>query len=374
MKNEIIYQIFVRNYSKDGTFKAVENDLPRIKDLGTTIVYLMPIHEIGIKNRKGTYGSPYAIKDYFSISRDLGTLADFHSLVDKTHKLGMKIIIDMVFNHTSPDNVLLKDHEDYYYHKSDGNRGNRIGDWTDIIDLDTYKDEVQDYLVSVLQYWINQGVDGFRFDVASIIPLSFFVRARKVLGNKPIFFAESIDDGFVGYAKSLGINVIPDKDLYPTFDCLYNYSWYRPLENHLKYDNSLDEMINQINEDNKRLNKNFLRANCLENHDCDRIAGLEKDRNILKEYIKLSCILKGHIFIYAGGEYGISKKPELFEKDPVPWDKKDTEIYSLYKSLIKDKMNQKEIIKQVLSLEDNNIVVKQEYIDKTKQEYKFKAK
>ena len=116
-KNLVIYQIFVRNYSEEGTFKKVEEDLSRLKELGIDIIYLTPIHEIGIENRKGTWGSPYAIKDYFSISSDLGNLDDFHDLVNKTHELGMKIILDMVFNHTSPDNVLVKSHPEYYFYK-----------------------------------------------------------------------------------------------------------------------------------------------------------------------------------------------------------------------------------------------------------------
>jgi glycosidase len=147
--NSIIYQIFPRNHSKEGTFKKIEEDLPRISSLGIDIIYLMPIHEIGQKERKGTYGSPYAIKDYFSISHDLGTLEDFKSLVSEIHKLGIKIILDMVFNHTAPDSILLEEHEDYYYHK-DGKIINKVSKWTDIIDLETSKKETQDYLIKVM--------------------------------------------------------------------------------------------------------------------------------------------------------------------------------------------------------------------------------
>jgi len=189
--NSIIYQIFPRNHSKEGTLKKIEEDLKRISSLGIEVIYLMPIHEIGIKERKGTYGSPYAIKDYFSISSDLGTLEDFKSLVNSTHELGMKIILDMVFNHTSPDNLLLENHEDYYYHKF-WKVSNKVSEWTDIIDLDTSKEETQNYLIKVLKYWILNGVDGFRFDVASVIPIKFFIKARKELGNDIIFIGESV--------------------------------------------------------------------------------------------------------------------------------------------------------------------------------------
>ena len=145
LDNKVIYQVFVRNFSPSGTFKALEDKLSYIHSLGADILYLMPINEIGELNRKGTYGSPYASKDYFSISKDLGSKEDLISLINKTHQLGMKIILDMVFNHTSPDNALTKEHLDYYYLKN-GKPGNRVGDWSDIIDLKTEDKEVQDYL------------------------------------------------------------------------------------------------------------------------------------------------------------------------------------------------------------------------------------
>ena len=269
--NEIIYQIFARNYSKQGNFQAVQQDLDRLKDLGVDIIYLMPIHEIGIKNRKGTWGSPYAIKDYYSISKDLGTKEDFISLINATHKMGMKIIMDMVFNHTSPDSVILENHPEYYFYRN-GKLGNRVGDWSDIIDLDTNREDTQTYLLDVLRYWVSLGVDGFRFDVASMISLDFFKKARKELGKDVIFFAESIDYDFVNYLKSMGYSSTPDIDMYPTFDLLYNYSWFRPFERYLKNEISYEELKSVVNEDYEYIGDKGLRIICFENHDTERIA------------------------------------------------------------------------------------------------------
>lgn len=355
--NETIYQIFVRNYSKEGTFSAVENDLNRIKELGVDILYLMPINEIGVKNRKGTYGSPYASKDYFSISRDLGDISSLKSLIKKAHKLGMKIIVDMVFNHTAPDSVLFEEHPEFYYRKTNGEVGNRVGDWSDIIDLDTSRSDTQEYLISVLEYWKNIGFDGFRFDVASMIDFNLFIKARKRLGSEMIFLSESIDDGFVEYVKQFGIISTPDEKMFPTFDCLYNYSWYRPLENYLKGNSSIDNMLKNINKDKERMPRYFLRCNCLENHDNDRIAELTKNKEKLIEWTKFSYYLKGCPFIYAGEEYGIKHKPDLFEKDPIDWNEKDLDIFKLHQDLIKQKHN--EIIAEYdyCYLEDEKTVV-----------------
>ena len=332
--NEIIYQIFVRNYSNEGTFQAVQKDLPRLRELGVDIIYLMPIHEIGIKNRKGSWGSPYAIKDYYSISGDLGTKDDFVSLINATHKMGMKIIMDMVFNHTSPDSVVLEQHPEYYFYK-DGKLGNRVGDWSDIIDLDTNREDTQNYLVDVLKYWVSLGVDGFRFDVASMISLDFFKKAKKELGKDIIFFAESIDYDFVNYLKSMGYSSTLDIDMFPTFDLLYNYSWFRPFERYLKNEMSYEDLKTIIDEDYKYIDDKGLRIICFENHDTERIASYVNEDE-LKDIVLDLVKLKGPLFLYAGQEYGINHRPNLFEKDPVDW-KPNDKVLEIYKDAIKIK-------------------------------------
>ncbi len=335
--NEIIYQVFVRNYSNEGTFQKVSNDLPRLKELGVDILYLMPIHEIGVLNRKGTWGSPYAIKDYYSITEDYGSLDDFKNLINKTHSLKMKIIIDIVFNHTSPDSILFKKHPEFFFYR-DGRPGNRVGDWTDIIDLDTSREDVQNYLLDVLKYWISVGVDGFRFDVASIIDLNFFKKARKELGPEVIFFGESIDYDFVAYLKSMGYGSTPDIEMFPTFDALYNYSWYRVFEKYMKGYIGKDAVMSAIKKDEELMGDIGMRVNCLENHDNDRIAQyLSVDE--IEEMVNLTAHLKGPMFIYMGQEYGVKHRPNLFEKDPVIWEK-DDKILSIYQKAIKIKKAQ----------------------------------
>ena len=329
MNKLLIYQVFVRNYSQEGTFRAVMNDLARIKDLGTDILYLMPIHPIGELNRKGTYGSPYAIKDYFAISPDLGTKEDFLSLINKTHQLGMKIIIDIVFHHTSPDNILVNAHPEYYFYRN-GKRGNHVGDWSDIVDLDVTREDTQDYLISVLKYWISLGVDGFRFDVASMIPMSFYRKARKELGNKPIFFGECIERDFAKYLIDTNSIYVDDKTLSECFDYLYNYNYMDVLTKHLKGECSLEDVVQRINEDDDC----NTRVNCLENHDISRIASYFDNEDDLFKIVEFIFSLKGHLFLYMGQEYGIKHKPELFEKDPVIWPKENSTC-KRYKELIK---------------------------------------
>lgn len=338
--NQIFYQIFIRNHSKEGTIKAVTKDLQRIHSLGIDIIYLMPINEIGLEKRKGTMGSPYASKNYFSISKDLGTLEDLKDLINETHKFGMKIILDMVFNHTSPDNVLVTTHKDFYYLK-DGKFGNRIGDWNDIIDLDTNKEKTQDYLISVLKYWIQQGFDGFRFDVASMIPLSFFKKARRELGNDIIFFGESIEFSFSKWLISQGHYACDDEEMIPTFDCLYNYSWFRHFEQYMFNDSTIEPIIEELNRPSR-----VRRVNCLENHDNYRLMHYAKgNKRLFRNLLAFSTLLNGDLFLYAGEEYGISHKPELFEKDPIDWNNSNPDLFNFVKRLIEIKHQDKDTYK-----------------------------
>jgi 1,4-alpha-glucan branching enzyme len=139
-KNATIYQINTRQFSQEGTFQAAKKELPRLKELGVDIIWLMPIHEIGEKNRKGTLGSPYAVKDYYSVNSEFGSLEDLKSFVKAAHDLDMYVILDWVANHTAWDNVLVEEHPDWYERDYKGDfRPTPWWDWSDIIDLDYSK-------------------------------------------------------------------------------------------------------------------------------------------------------------------------------------------------------------------------------------------
>ena len=182
LRNQLLYSVFVRDYGKKGTFRDVERDLDRIKDLGTDIIWLMPIHPIGEKGRKGSVGSPYAIKDYRAINPDFGTLEDFERLVNAIHEKGMKCIIDVVYNHTSPDSVLTKEHPEWFRRNEKGEAIPKVPDWYDIVDLDYSHRDLWDYQIETLKYWAKY-VDGFRCDVAPMLPLEFWKEAQEEVGK-----------------------------------------------------------------------------------------------------------------------------------------------------------------------------------------------
>lgn len=189
-KNAVIYQLNTRQFTKEGTFKSAKEQLPRLKALGVDIIWLMPIHSIGKKNRKGTLGSTYSVKDYYSVNSEFGTHQDLKDFVKSAHQKEMYVILDWVANHTAWDNSLVTEHPDWYDKDYKGDfRPTPWWDWSDIIDLDYNKPEVREYTTKALKYWVEEmNIDGYRCDVAGFVPIEFWNNARRELDAiKPVF-------------------------------------------------------------------------------------------------------------------------------------------------------------------------------------------
>ena len=249
LRNQVMYQIFVRNFSEEGTFEKVREKLPDIHALGVDIFWLMPIHPVGRLQRKGSLGSPYAISDYRAVNPEFGTMEDFKRLVQEIHALGMKCIIDVVYNHTSPDSVLSKEHPEWFYHKEDGSFGNRVGDWSDIIDLDYSNKELWDYQIETLKMWA-QTVDGFRCDVAPLIPLDFWLKAREEVEKVSagaIWLSESIEPEFITHMRGRGLTALSDGEIFRAFDLCYDYDIYHEFHDHLAGKTSLSRYCESVN-------------------------------------------------------------------------------------------------------------------------------
>jgi glycosidase len=336
LRNQMIYQVFVRNYSSEGTFTALTNDLKRIKELGTDILYLMPIHPIGELNRKGTMGSPYAIKDYYGISQDLGTLDDFKALIKQAHALNLKVMIDIVFHHTAPDHLWVKEYPHFYVYKQ-GKLANKVGDWSDIADFEFDNNpELLNKLTDVLLYWTKLGVDGYRFDVASMIPKEFFEYAfPKVDALNPdtIYLAESVDANFVDYLRYHNHTCLSDAELYQYFDILYDYDNQVSFMGYLRKEKSFSEYISAHQRQERIYPVNYVKARNVENHDNPRIHAYTQNRYQTLNWLAYVFMAKGIAFIHFGVETLTSHMSYLFEKDPVDFTKMDSEIVFWIKSL-----------------------------------------
>jgi len=369
LRSEVIYSIYVRNHSEEGTFKGVIKDLNRIEDLGVDIIWLMPIHPIGKINRKGKLGCPYAIEDYKEINPEYGSLEDFKLLIEETHRRKMKIIIDVVYNHTSPDSKLLNDHPEWFFRKKDGTTGNKVGEWTDIIDLDYSNKELWDYQVETLKYWSNLGVDGFRCDVASLIPIDFWKKAReevKIINEDTIWLSESVDQDFLLYLRSEGVLCHSDSEIFEAFDISYDYDTYRFFTKYLNGDITLEEYLEKKRAQEYIYPNNYVKLRFVENHDNPRAAFLFHEEVDLKNWTAFSFFEKGTQLIYAGQEVRDNNCPSLFDKDLVNW-KRDKEYFNYIKKLITIKG------KEIFSYGDYKIL-KSSKIGVVEAEYTYKGK
>lgn len=322
LRNKVMYSIFVRQYSEEGTFEALRKDLSRIRNLGTDIIWLMPIHPIGEVNRKGSLGSPYAIRDYRSVNPEFGTMEDFKRLVSDIHGLGMKCIIDVVYNHTSPDSVLAKEHPEWFYHKPDGSFGNKVGDWSDVIDLNYDQRQLWDYQIETLKRWASI-VDGFRCDVAPLVPLAFWLKAREETAKvKPdlLWLSESVEPDFIRELRSRGVTCLSDSEIFQAFDVSYEYDVYSDFNAYLKGTGSLAEYAAALNRQESIYPDNYVKLRFLENHDRERAASLIPDEKALRNWTAFSYFQKGLTLLYNGQEAEDRNCPSLFDKDSVHWD------------------------------------------------------
>lgn len=319
LRDQIIYSVYVRSHTEEGTFNAVAEDLARIKRLGVDTIWFMPIHPIGVKGKKGSLGCPYANRDYRDVNPAYGSMKDFKHLIDAIHEHGMKCMIDVVYNHTSPDSKLSQEHPEWFYHRPDGSFGNRIGEWTDVIDLDYSNRELWDYQIESLVQWACL-VDGFRCDVAPLVPLEFWKEAREAVRKvNPdcIWLAESVHRSWLMANRRSGLACTNDYDGFQVFDMEYEYDVREAFEDYLKGETCLSHYVGLLNFQEAMYPENYVKMRFLENHDVPRICSYVNSEAELLNYTAMLYFLKGATLLYAGQEFENEHQPSLFEREPI---------------------------------------------------------
>ncbi len=324
-KKSNIYEVNIRQYTKEGTFKAFEKHLERLDSMGVDIIWLMPINPIGEKNRKGTLGSYYSVKDYKGINPEFGTLQDFKDLVAKAHSLGMHIIIDWVANHTAWDNHWATNHPEYYKKDSVGNFVSPW-DWTDVIVLDYDNQALRDSMIDAMKFWVKDaGIDGFRCDVAFLVPVDFWNEARAALDSiKPIFMlaeAEVADE----HEKA--------------FDMSYSWEMFKVMRGMAEGKQTVVDFWNQMAKEDSIFPDHAYRMMFTSNHDENTWNGTEYEMfgQAARTFSVFTAVVEGMPLIYNGQEGGLSHRLQFFEKDEITWD--STHLSGFYKSLIDLKNN-----------------------------------
>jgi len=305
--NATIYELNVRQYTPSGTFTELKTKIPQLKELGVKIIWLMPIYPIGEKDRKGSLGSYYAVKDYMAINPEFGTMDDFKDLVKTFHDNGMKVILDWVANHTSRDNALINEHPEWFKQDSTGKILAPF-DWTDVAQLDYSKPELHDYMIGAMKFWIETAdVDGFRCDVAGMVPTPFWNKARVELDKiKPVFMLAEAEQ--------------PDLHEY-AFDMTYSWELHHLMNKIAQGKDSVAKLDTFFLKDLQRFPKNAFRMIFITNHDENSWNGTEFERmgEATMAMGALSFVVPGMPLIYGGQEVGLSKRLRFFDKDTIVW-------------------------------------------------------
>lgn len=318
----VLYEIYVRNHGPNGTFADVEAALPRIRSMGVDVIWFMPIHPIGRVNKKGSLGCPYSIADYREINPEYGTRADLAQLIERAHALGLKVMIDVVYNHTAHDSDLVREHPEWFHQDAQGRPVTTVPDWSDVIDLKHPNRALTDYLIETLQMWAEFGVDGFRCDVASLLPLDFWLRAREAVAEvKPgvIWLAESVQAAWVAERRTAGLPTLSDSQLYRAFDLTYDYDIWLLWQAAVMGKVPVARYLEILRFQDCIYPGNFVKMRCVENHDQPRIMALAPSREQALAWTAFQAFNKGAFLIYAGQEAGASHTPSLFDVDKVAW-------------------------------------------------------
>ena len=360
IRDSVIYEVNVRQYSESGTFEDFTKDIPKLKDLGVKIIWLMPIHPISETKRKGKLGSYYSISNYKEINPEFGNKEDFDKLITEAHKNEMYVILDWVANHTGWDHHWIKTNPEFYTKNSSGeiidpinpSTGESWG-WTDVADLNFDNMEMQEEMIQAMEYWVKEhNIDGYRLDAAHSCPASFWKKSIDRLNEtkKVLMLAES--DGY----HTGGFELIE------LFDMSYNWSGHHVLNRIFKKENNSKDLKENIVRNINDYSSEHILMNFTSNHDENTWAGTVFDRygNGAKTFAALTYFLPGIPLIYNGQEYGLDKRLAFFEKDFIP--KKESDFFDFYKKLNKLKkennlLNIDPKIKfEVIETNSNNLV------------------
>lgn len=302
-----VYEVNIRQYTREGTFTAFATHLTRLKKMGVEILWFMPIHPISKTDRKGTLGSYYAVADYYSVNPEFGSMQDFKSLVHSAHQLGFKVIIDWVPNHTGADHAWLEKHPEFYVRNAEG-EPQYAYDWSDTRELDYANLQMRDSMRAAMKYWIREtGIDGYRVDIAAEVPLDFWTESIPQLrAIKPLFMLAEADSPELHRAG---------------FDASYPWAFFHTMKRIAAGQAtavSLDSLLQQQDTAFRTVDgRMYFTSNHDENSwnesDYGTFPGLKH-----APFAVLTHTLPRAIpLIYSGQEEPVLRKIEFFEKDPI---------------------------------------------------------
>jgi cyclomaltodextrinase len=310
IRDRVVYEVNVRQYSEAGTFAAVEADLPRLRELGVGVLWFMPIHPIGEMNRKGPLGSYYSIADYKGVNPEFGTHEDFVRLVKAAHTAGLKVIMDWVANHSAWDHPWTREHPEFYATNAEGSFVPPYGfDWTDVIQLDYTNNALWDAMIADMEFWVREaGVDGFRCDYSKGVPTKFWDTASARLRTiKPDLFM-------------LAESETPQHHI-DAFHASYTFSMMHVFNDVAAGKAPVSKIYDELARNRVRFPQGSAFFRYTTNHDENSWQGTVFERlgDGVEAFAVLTFVLDGIPLIYNGQEAGLEKRLEFFVRDPIEW-------------------------------------------------------
>lgn len=319
-RNQVIYEVNLRQYSPGGTLSEFRQHLPRLKELGAGILWFMPLQPVGIKNRKGSLGSYYSIRNYCELDTAYGTMDEFIALVNEIHSMGMYVILDWVANHTAWDHHWVEEFPAFYRRNELGEVHPPFPEWEDVIGLDYTNRDLRNEMIESMKFWLKTAdIDGFRCDMAMLVPTDFWNGARYELETvKPVFMLAEAEQ----------------RDLTEeAFDVLYNWNLMHVWDDIAKGKYTADEIRWRVPSEITDFPEGADNMLFISNHDENSWNGSEIERlNFgLEAFAVLIFTLPGMPLIYSGMEAGNYRRLEFFDKDCIDW--KQDKMAALYTKL-----------------------------------------
>jgi alpha-amylase len=327
-RSAVMYEVNVRQYTPDGTFAALDRQLPRLDSLGVDILWIMPVQPIGKLNRKGTLGSYYSVSNYRAINPEYGSASDFRTFVSDVHRRGKRVILDWVPNHTSFDHVWITQHPDWYVHRPDGSisnardNENHDTDWTDVAELNYDNPAMRRAMIADMRWWLDSmSIDGFRCDVAGGVPMDFWREARRELtAARPDLFMLAEAEG---------------PEYHAAFDATYGWELHHLLNEIAQGKRSTAELDAYVARQRKSYPANAYRLYFTSNHDENSWNGSEFERmgaNHAPAFVLSATVQQSMPLIYTGQEASMTKRLRFFDKDTVTWS--GPSLMGFYRTLV----------------------------------------
>jgi alpha-amylase len=315
-----IYEVNLRQYTREGSFRAFALHLPRLRDMGVEILWFMPITPISKTGRLGSLGSYYACSDYMKVNAEFGSLEDFQWLVEQAHQMGFKVLIDWVANHTGWDHIWTTDHPEFYRKNEEGQFYDANG-WADVIDLNYDSTELRSAMIQAMRFWVETcDIDGFRCDMAMLVPLDFWKSSRLELdGIKPLFWLAECEE--INYHE--------------VFDATYTWTWLHAMESYWKNPGNLSAILQVLQYYQQQFPPRALHVFFTSNHDENSHSGTEYERlgDAALPFAVFCCLYDGLPLIYSGQELPNKKRLLFFDKDEIDWSQ-PCQLHEFYKTLL----------------------------------------